>query len=373
MGNMEKISLGTLGGSSSRTYATREVTAEQVSRRVHVAIAMWEEPWKSGNDAERKGWIIAIDGGKNRRSVCEDGVAERDPDPLAVEALEAELAKLNVSARDVWVVTGKRQIALRSLLQKAGFDVSGSFSPQNRAVRRATSLMQRRRKATSIRVPEGERRRRRKAAREAAPETQWLPSYSRTEARDVDAVTISCDASSDTHSTGSVCFVASTGDYEVETKSTTASIDDLELVALTKALRYAVRVGARSATIESDSAGALAAAHEMHKRGTDRRRRGGIRGNVRRDYYEAWREASESLDLTLKRVLGHSGDPLNKAADQIAYLAMRASVHPQEASEAALKKGIASSLAEATEGGAPRRRKRRRRGRRGRGQAPKTT
>ena len=111
----------------------------------------------------------------------------------------------------------------------------------------------------------------------------------------------------------------------------------------------------------------------MHKRGTDGRRRGGIRGNVRRDYYEAWREASESLDLTLKRVLGHSGDPLNKAADQIAYLAMRASVHPQEASEAALKKGIASSLAEATEGGAPRRRKRRRRGRRGRGQAPKTT
>ena len=97
MGNMEKISLGTLGGSSSRTYATREVTAEQVSRRVHVAIAMWEEPWKSGNDAERKGWIIAIDGGKNRRSVCEDGVAERDPDPLAVEALEAELAKLNLS------------------------------------------------------------------------------------------------------------------------------------------------------------------------------------------------------------------------------------------------------------------------------------
>ncbi len=372
---MDKISLGELGGSSSRTYATREVTAGQVARPVHVAIAMWEEPWKSGKDADRQGWIIAIDGGRGKRSVLEDGVAKRDPDPLAVQALQEELHRLRLARRNVWVVTGKRQVALRSLLEKAGFDVSGSFSPQNRAVRRANGLMQRRRKATTVQVSGRERRRRQQEARAAAPETRWLPSYSRTEATGVEQVTISCDASSDTHSTGSVCFVASTGDFEVETRSTSASIDDLEMVALTKALRYAVKVGAKSAVIESDSAGALAAATGMHKRGTDGRRRGGIRGNVRREYHEAWTAAKDSMDLHIKRVLGHSGDPLNKAADQIAYLAMRATIHPREASEAALKKGIDKSLADATgvtsttkaasKSGAPRRRGRRRRGGRG--------
>ena len=373
---MDKISLGELGGSSSRTYATREVTAGQVARPVHVAIAMWEEPWKSGRDADKQGWIIAIDGGKGKRAVLEDGVAKRDPDPLAVEALQQELQRLRVSARNVWVVTGKRQMALRSLLEKAGFDVSGSFSPQNRAVRRANGLMQRRRKATTIQVSGQERRRRQQEARAAAPETRWLPSYSRMEATQAETVTISCDASSDTHSTGSVCFVASTGDFEVETRSTSASIDDLEMIALTKALRYAVRVGARSAVIESDSAGALAAATGMHKRGTDGRRRGGIRGNVRSEYYEAWKAAKEAMDLRIERVLGHSGDPLNKAADQIAYLAMRATIHPREASEAALKKGIDKSLRDATgvtsttKTTAPRRRGRRRRG--GRGGRPRT-
>lgn len=372
---MDKISLGELGGSSSRTYATREVTPGQVARRVHVAIAMWEEPWKSGKDADRQGWIIAIDGGRGTRAVLEDGVADRDPDPLAVEALEQELQRRRVAKRDVWVVTGKRQVALRSLLEKAGFDVSGSFSPQNRAVRRANGIMQRRRKATTVQVSGQERRRRQQAARAKAPETKWLPSYTRFAATpgEVEELTISCDASSDTHSTGSVCYVASTGDFEVETRSTSASIDDLELVALTKALRYAVKVGAKSAVIETDSAGALAAATGMHKRGTDGRRRGGIRGNVRRDYHQAWTVAKDSMDLHIKRVLGHSGDPLNKAADQIAYLAMRATVHPQEASEAALKKGIEASLADATGTKAAisaKNPRRRRRGRR-RGSRPK--
>lgn len=368
-GTMEKISLGKLSGSSSRTYATREVTRSQVTRPVHVAIAMWEQPWKSGKDAEKRGWVIAIDGGKERRRVLEDGVAKRDPDPLAVEVLQRELRTMGVPIDDVWVVTGKRQIALRNLLENTGFDVSGSFSPQNRAVQRATGLMQRRRKSTSTRVSGGERRRRQRLAQQSAPETQWLPGYSRAQATNVRNVTISCDASSDTHSTGSVCFVASNGDFEVETFSTNASIDDLELVALTKALRYAVQSGASSAVIESDSAGALAAARWMHKRGCDGRRRGGIRGPVRQDYYDAWREAKESVDLRMKRVLGHSGDPLNKAADQIAYLAMRATVHPRTASEAALKKGISTAVAEATGMdpasfalGSPVRRRRRRRG-----------
>ena len=368
---MDKISLGELGGSSSRTYATREVTDAQVKKPVHVAIAMWEEPWKSGDNADKRGWIIAIDGGKNRRSVLEDGIAERDPDPLAAEALQAELQRMRVSKRDVWVVTGKRQGALRILLERAGFDVAGSFSPQNRAVRRANGIMQKRRKATTVQVPAHERRRKQAAARANAPETKWLPRYSRSAAvgTEVKNLVISCDASSDTHSTGSVCFVASTGDFEVETQSTGASIDDLEMVALTKALRYAVQVGPESVVIETDSAGALAAATSMHRRGCDGRRRSGIRGNVRKNYYQAWKEAKESTNLQIRRVLGHSGDPLNKAADQIAYLAMRATVHPRDASEAALRKGIDKSLADATGVRLPTKSRRRRRRRGGRGRA----
>ena len=43
-------------------------------------------------------------------------------------------------------------------------------------------------------------------------------------------------------------------------------------------------------------------------------------------------------------MLGHAGDPLNRAADQIAYMGLRAIAHPMKQSRETLREGIQKAL-----------------------------
>ena len=84
-------------------------------------------------------------------------------------------------------------------------------------------------------------------------------------------VRIATDASSDTVFKGSMCFVAGNGDYRLRTRKTTASTDELELEALTLALKYLLKIGSTKAVIESDSVAALDAInHILHKKARKR-------------------------------------------------------------------------------------------------------
>ena len=145
-----------------------------------------------------------------------------------------------------------------------------------------------------------------------------------------------------------MCFVAGNGDYRLRTRETTASTDELELESLTLALKYLLKVGAEKAIIESDSVAALEAVQQIRTKGSKAvRSRGtwrGLSSGSRSRFQQAWNDIDGVCDVTIRRVLGHAGDPLNRAADQIAYMGLRAIAHPMKQSRATLMEGISKAL-----------------------------
>lgn len=334
---MDPISLSDFAGTRSRSYAAREYSTQQRSRRHHVAIGLWEKPWNAGADAERYYWVLAVDSGRGKRELIK---GDEPSDGARIQALIDALSHLTDTLRTgpkgLWIVTGHRRKALRTALEGAGYDPTGTFAPENRASRRASQVVQRQksrlRKKTTKRAP----------AREV-PKAQWWPNFSRTVHRS-EQVSISCDASSDTVKIGAMCFVADNGDYALRTRSSSAGVDELELEAITMALKYALRSGARSVRIETDSSGALDAVHHLRRAPARGRAFRGISPGALSRFSQAHSNLSAQAKVTIKRVVGHSDDPLNKAADQIAYLGLRASVHPQKAVQASLREGIKAAL-----------------------------
>ena len=70
----------------------------------------------------------------------------------------------------------------------------------------------------------------------------------------------------------------------------------------------------------------------------------GLSSGSRSRFQQAWKDVEGVCDVTIRRVLGHAGDPLNRAADQIAYMGLRAIAHPRKQSQPTLKEGITKAL-----------------------------
>ena len=77
------------------------------------------------------------------------------------------------------------------------------------------------------------------------------------------------------------------------------------------------------------------------------RRWRGLSPASRSRFAQAWKDLHGQCEVEIRRVLGHAGDPLNQAADQIAYMGLRAIAHPLKQSRPTLKHGINKALAKA--------------------------
>lgn len=337
-----------LTGTRSRTYKTRNVTDEQVNRPFHVAIAVWEERWKSSPTGWRTEWVIAFNPRGNKPFLHMGTTDEKDPNPLILRDLLQQLRKQGRSKSDVWVVVGRRRLPLASLLTKEGFDLTGSFSEKNRASDKASEMRRKGAKGLHRKAKREDEAPKQVTTKEIeTTETLWLPNSSKS-AGQGGKIRISCDASSDTQTKGSMCFVASNGDFQLRTKSTKASTDELELETITLALKYLVRIGATSAIVETDSMAALEATEYIRRGGRARRMWRGISLGARDRFSNAWKAAEGKVDVDLQRVFGHAGDPLNKAADQIAYMALRATAHPKQQAQPTLDKAINKAVTDAS-------------------------
>lgn len=349
---MDRIDLEQLTGTTSRTYITRKVSDGQVNRPVHIAIAMWEQRWDSAPSGEVSGWAIAVDAqpvrGPKVAFVRAGQTKERDPNPHVMREINRALKTLQRGHGDAWVVVGRRRGQLRLELEKAGYDVTGSFSEKNRAGKRASGLRKKHKAACERKArATGEAPKNRVRNEVATTETHWLPNYSRTQGRS-NTLRISCDASSDTQTKGSMCFVAANGDYQLKTVATKASTDELELETITLALKYLRKTGVRTAHIETDSAAAIEAVEQLLRgQATTRKRWRGLSPGSRSRFRQAWTDLQGQCEVTISRVLGHAGDPLNKAADKIAYMALRATAHPKAQAQETLVHGIERALADA--------------------------
>ncbi|APT93115.1 hypothetical protein CPHO_09685 [Corynebacterium phocae] len=328
MAQNKAVKLSTLMGKSSRTYQSRQVTDAMVAAPTHVAIAIWDISWKGTAHGKLYGWVIAVDAGPQKRFVRTGQTSAANPHP---EAFAAFRAAIRGCPTPVWVVVGRRQAALGTRIRKAGFLVTGSFAEENRASKRASDM----RKIHEVRAvrksrKEGQQPQKRASTVEAQP-THWLPNRSRFSGSG-HHVRIATDASSDTVSKGTMCFVANNGDYQLRTRMTTASTDELELETITLALKYARKQGFTRAIIESDSVGALEAIDHILEGGRAGKRWRGVSAGARSRFLQAWKDFHRQGQASIGRVMGHSGDPLNHAADRIAYLGLRASSHPEKES-----------------------------------------
>lgn len=411
---MSRIDLESLVGTASRTYKTRQITDDMVASPVHVAIALWDERWDSAVEGKIEGWVIAVDSPTAR--FVRTGTTKRG-NGVARTLAELKKALANTRGR-AWVVTGRRQNALRTELERQGYLVTGSFSEKNRAGTRASQLRKKNKLATARKAKKLGEAPKVKATQpvpttaahwwpalqsfnalhspaDASPATPSpkqsptpastttpVPAPATAQATTPAPVRIASDASSDTVFKGSMCFVADNGDYQLLTRKTKASVDELELEAITLALKYLHKLGAASAIVETDSVGALEAVDfilagqrrpaqgrpvqgrpaganqpgQTGRRGRGKSKAGrskagktwrGIKPGARSRFQQAYGDLTAHCDIDIRRVLGHAGDPLNQAADQIAYMGLRATAHTRQQSQATLEEGIARSLAQA--------------------------
>ncbi|MDO5031124.1 RNase H family protein [Corynebacterium sp.] len=344
---MEPLELSALTGTQSRTYGTRKFTPKMVSAPVHVAIALWDERWDSAPSGKVDGWVIAVNT-KQTRFVRKGQIKEGDI--VEVTLRELQRALRGIKGR-VWIVTGRRQAALRNALEARGYVVTGSFAQENRASRTASNVRRNEASHTARKAKRlGEAPRVKPAAKVETTKAHWWPNFSQASSWPEGAtVRIATDASSDTVFKGSMCFVAGNGDYRLRTRETTAGTDELELEALTLALKYLLKVGATKAIIESDSVAALEAVKQIRNRKSKAvRTRGvwrGVSSGARSRFQQAWYDVEGHCEVQIRRVMGHSGDPLNQAADQIAYMGLRAIAHPMKQSRPTLIEGITKALA----------------------------
>ncbi|NWO17694.1 MAG: ribonuclease HI [Corynebacterium sp.] len=364
-----RLDLEALLGTKSRTYKTRQVTEDMVQRPIHVAIALWDQPWKSAHNQKIEGWVIAVDS-KRARFVRRGRTTKGD-------VVERTLAELNDALKNLrgkaWIVTGRRQAGLRLALEEQGHLVTGSFSEKNRAGKRA-SMQRKKDDHAALREAKktGEAPDTVKTTQVPTTPAHWWPQFGSDNARpqNDELVRIATDASSDTVYKGSMCFVANNGDFQLRTAKTKASTDELELESLTLALKYLHKVGATQAVIESDSVAALEAVDYIlsgeKPRTAPQQRQGqgqGQRNSRRRNprgrtwrgltpgsrsrFHQAWKDLNGQCDVKIRRVLGHAGDPLNQAADQIAYMGLRAIAHPLKEARPTLKHGINKAIKKA--------------------------
>lgn len=318
---------------------------------VHVAIAMWDVPWKSAAEGKLNGWVIAVDAKPGPRFVRTGRTTEEDTVGPVMRDLNDAISGIrsfNGAKKKIWCNVGRRRGALRLELEKQGYLVTGSFSEYNRACPRASKL---RTVEETKAKREGKRNGqspKRKPTPPPATEAHWWPQFSDfSHANDSTPTRIATDASSDTNIKGASCFVASNGDYQLLTRRTKASTDELELEALTLALKYLVHTDATDVLIESDSQAALRAVDYIAGQGKLGKRWRGIHPGALSRFQQAWKDNQGQRSITFRRVMGHSGDPLNRAADKIAIMGLRAIAYQQKEVRDTLAEGIDKALQEA--------------------------
>ncbi|WJY89129.1 RNase H family protein [Corynebacterium confusum] len=318
---------------------------------VHVAIAMWDIPWKSAAEGKLNGWVIAVDAKPGPRFVRTGRTTEEDTVGPVMRDLNDAISGIrsfNGAKKKVWCNVGRRRGALRLELEKQGYLVTGSFSEYNRSCPRASKLRTVEETKAKRQGKRNGQSPKRKPTPPPATEAHWWPQFSDfSNAFDATPARIATDASSDTNIKGASCFVASNGDYQLLTRRTKASTDELELEALTLALKYLVHTDATDVLIESDSQAALRAVDYITGQGKLGKRWRGIHPGALSRFQQAWKDNQGQRSITFRRVMGHSGDPLNRAADKIAIMGLRAIAYRQKEVRDTLAEGIDKALQEA--------------------------
>ncbi|WP_164512854.1 ribonuclease HI [Leucobacter chromiireducens] len=303
------------------------------------------------------GWTIVVS--------PEDGETKihlgRTVGSTPVELIMTDLDLALQTVQDpVWISVPKKRRGLAASLRNAGFSVSVGLGVGSRAepeLREQIALQTRRffLEASQADAIPPENRAQKQGLPEPFSTVYWLPTERRIAARaNCDMVQIATDASVESAAYSrlfAAVAVSDQGDCVLDSGFTQTHSGEIEFLAIIHALELVVATAPRNAVIMSDSVQALTVANWLSRGAhhpADIPEARNIEHTVRSRFERAWWQAHTHTEVTLEHVMGHSGHPLNEAADAIARTARRAATVPELESSLALTELIERTLATAS-------------------------
>lgn len=323
----------------------REPKDEHIDADLHVAFALWRNPWENTGEDSLVHWLVVSH--DIRAGFQFKYSSSRDPRPLS-EVVENVMAAASASTKPAWVVAPRRQRgAARELLEK-GFDITLGLSEENRAVAQLYTRMDAEKQLDAINAHRAglvtntpNQVNDETLDPLALPELnspsvpyRWLPVYREVIPVDRRQVVLASDASPGQNGVAAMAVVSELGDFGLRTVSSKLGSVPLEFESIIMALGIVSLLGVEKATIQNDCESALLMAQLLIDNQDPAEGYCGISMAAR----DRFNDAIESLqcDVDFQHVRGHVGHPLNEAADSIANLARTAAVHPRAEIEADL-------------------------------------
>jgi ribonuclease HI len=323
-----------------------------IAAPVHIGFASWRAPApKPGHPYDKAiRWVIVVDDAETGASkVTVSQATSLHP----INQIIDELCRIADSAGGaVWVNVPAKRLGVAKHLHDLGVPVTLGIADQNRAIQPAIDVITRqtalankfeavyRKYSTPRNLPS--RREIATRLRDAGIEAHttynpikrivfWWPSETRhTTARHDSPLIIATDASSDNVASGAACSAAVSldGDMAIKAAEAEPCIGNSEARAIILALGIIVDARPTRAVILSDSRDAIEAAIRLVNGSAPEPGFHGIS-------HELQQEMAEYLEqipcpVNFQWVKGHSGHPLNEAADELAALGRLASHHPKK-------------------------------------------
>lgn len=314
-------------------------SSQAIAKALHASIISWSTP-EILCDEHLVHWCIVISSESEDISVHTNSSSDQVILPLMLEDLHQLLENQQA---DVWIAVPKRNRFVAKYFSQAGYEVTASLNPINRAARQIDAIV------AQVKTAQVRRAKEHGLLRSAPLSTQkahhsrceqgkteqsaqlWQPELWAVAQEHPDALVIGVDASADLSGACAISMISSHGDLVLYSGESFEPTAVLEFRALIAALEFLTRSTTREAVVHTDSADAFRIAQDLIRSNTYSDGLCGISEELCLEFAHVWSNCPIPVELDLHR--GHSGLLLNEAADELAWLARAASKCPQEQAE----------------------------------------
>lgn len=335
-----------LGRPSTGRVLPRVPSSRAIAKALHASVISWRTPEILGEE-QTIHWCIVICSEEGSTSVHANSSSAQVILPLMLE----DLNQLLGNQRDnVWIAVPKRNRYVAKYFSQAGYEVTRSLNPINRAARQIGAILAQLKTDQIHRAKERgllrsaplntQEARQTRCAQGKAEQSQqfWQPEIWAVAQEHPDSLVIGVDASADLSGACAISMISSNGDLTLYAGESFEPMSVLEFRAIIAALEFLAHTTASQAVIHTDSFDAFRIAQDLIRSNTYSDGLCGISEDLCLEFAQVWNNCPLDVNLVLHR--GHSGLLFNEAADELAWLARAASKHPQELAEPQLLKRI---------------------------------
>jgi ribonuclease HI len=338
--------LTAVGKTAAAPHAPTEV---QLDADVHIAFGLWSgDPDAAGRRPAC--WAVVTSdrrpGGQEQTITFGESTSEFPGSEMVSDVVAA----VNAADGSTWVVVGSKRYVIARELRLAGVPVTMGMLGHNRAEgvlkavvheasQRSGQLSGGTKGVPSAAAASNNRRRQPSDTGDCdAVEHYWWPDFTlRSDGSLGSVVVIATDGSADPSGAYASAAVSSRGDVTVKTGMSGFHAATAELEAVVLAVQMIAELQPERAMVLIDSADALAVARGAQSECPSTAARG-IEDRVRHRLEAALSGLTSPIEFL--KVKGHSGHPLNEAADRIASVGRRAARFPRNDVEAEMERRL---------------------------------